>query len=241
MYRTLSFLIVLCCCDGVRAAICPTGTIAITRNAAVELSPICTHQTLGVVSSENSPDLACSAGATVIRTSQDTATSLYREQYTTPSIHIKLGDTECFANLVAGTATDTIHIKHNNTTYHTSELKLCGVLDPDATTTKITPSINTINWSGQTGNTTVNGISHCGISTGSVGDSIFAVELSDTATENLYCWCRIMSPAVSQWAYATTFATSTNCDTNCVTNCATKFADNATFRTALFATISMGN
>lgn len=237
MRRTLSLLIIMYCCGGARAATCPTGTIAITRNSAVELSPTCTYQTLGIASSENSPDLACAAGATVIRTNQDTATSLYREQYTTPSIHIKLGDTECFANLVVGAATDTIHIKHNDTTYYATELKLCGTLDPDATTTKITPSTNTINWSGQTGNITVGGISHCGTSTGSVGDTISAVALSGTATENLYCWCRITSPAVSQWAYAAKYASSTNCDTNCVTNCATKFAGNTTFRTALFTSI----
>lgn len=241
MQRKMIIFIGLFLSNGAAATVCPTGTIAVNRNAAINLAPTCSYQTIGIASSKDFPELACTSGTTEVKNKYGTIVSVYKDQYTKPALHIKQNDTECFINMVAGTADNTIHVKQGDITYSASELKLCLSMNPDANTTQMYPSANTTNWSGITDTTTVTGISHCGATGTNIGDVTSAVSLSSTATENLYCWCRMTSPVISHWVFSMQFASATNCDTYCVSSCAENFAGNKTFRTALINSINIIN
>lgn len=70
----------------------------------------------------------------------------------------------------------------------------------------------------------VSGIGVCAKTTGTwdqnevtVRDSL---EISGTTSENVNCWCRLVSPAVSQWVYWGKHNQSQQCEIACAYGCA---------------------
>ena len=55
-----------------------------------------------------------------------------------------------------------------------------------------------------------------------------------------YCWCRMLSPALSQWvAIQVSFASESACLYNCAARCYQSLINEQTFRTALFSTSTL--
>ena len=69
--------------------------------------------------------------------------------------------------------------------------------------------------------TPIKGIGVCSSTEGSSAYYATATELemSSTADNNKYCWCRMISPAVSHWISATSFASNDECSQNCAYEC----------------------
>lgn len=65
------------------------------------------------------PQLACTGGATTLRTSTGVNLPLYGEHVTTPSMNLQFSNgTRCYINMIPGTGANTINVKYNNETYH---------------------------------------------------------------------------------------------------------------------------
>ena len=57
-----------------------------------------------------------------------------------------------------------------------------------------------------------------------------------------YCWCRMLSPALSQWvAIQVSFASESACLYNCAARCYQSLINEQTFRTALFSTSTLSD
>ena len=71
----------------------------------------------------------CGSGITSLNTSNGYKFDLFVSKNTTPAINIKIGDTVCYADLVAGASSGTLNIKSGDTTYHAniSTGELCPV------------------------------------------------------------------------------------------------------------------
>ena len=79
----------------------------------------------------------------------------------------------------------------------------------------------------------IRGISQCSSTSGSsIGQIAPSLEVSDDTDED-YCWCKMISPAVSSiWVYA---RGSAFCAYDCAHYCANRAANDASFRSALFS------
>ena len=86
--------------------------------------------------------------------------------------------------------------------------------------------------------TPVSGIGICSSTDGGSGYQT-ATELDTSATpdDNKYCWCRMISPAVSRWVYSAAPATI-YCERYCANNCATNLYFYPAFRRVLFGSLS---
>ena len=60
----------------------------------------------------------CGAGVTSLNTSTGYKFDLFASPNTAPAIHIKSGDTICYADLVAGASSGTLNVSMDGTTYH---------------------------------------------------------------------------------------------------------------------------
>lgn len=86
-------------------------------------------------------------------------------------------------------------------------------------------STDSSNWSVKCRNSgsnyiTIDGVAVCSSTAGATEFSSTATSLSATKGDRLYCWCKMVSPAVSKWIYIFTWANgSTPYEPNCTTNC----------------------
>lgn len=84
-------------------------------------------------------------------------------------------------------------------------------------------------------------ISGIGICSSTKGASQYAtateLDRSSTADENLNCWCRMISPAVSRWVFYSS-SSADICAKNCALLCAGTVRSYAAFRSALFGSLS---
>ena len=67
--------------------------------------------------------------------------------------------------------------------------------------------------------TPISGIGVCSSTKGSSYQTATELDISSTADDNKYCWCRMISPAVSHWISATSFASNDECSQNCAYEC----------------------
>ena len=98
---------------------------------------------------------------------------------------------------------------------------------------------------------TVSGIGVCASvlgPTSSPVNSLFTSECVSSAScpasvgNAIYCWCRMLSPALSQWvAIQLSFASESACLYNCAARCYQNLIDQQTFRTALFSTSTLSD
>ena len=117
----------------------------------------------------------------------------------------------------------------------------CVKLSSSTTCSFVEPGYNVVDWTSNctTSGTSIaiRGISQCSSTSGSsIGQTATALEISG-GTDDKYCWCKMVSPAVSSWVYNNVLGTS-YCGYRCAYSCAYRAADNASFRSALFDNLS---
>ena len=62
---------------------------------------------------------------------------------------------------------------------------------------------------------------------------------SSTSDENLHCWCKMTSPAVSRWVFEVSYASAGSCASSCAYKCAQAVQLYlAGFRSAMFGSLS---
>ena len=95
------------------------------------------------------------------------------------------------------------------------------------------------NWSVTCNSLPVQGVAFCGdqngVSLGATSDNITTIA---TSNANLYCWCKMTSPAVSRWVFVGSTGGSDYCANTCAAQCANFARSNAIFRSALFSNLS---
>ena len=98
---------------------------------------------------------------------------------------------------------------------------------------------------------TVSGIGVCSASSGTTSSPVDSLTTSRcfsagscpaSGGDALYCWCRMLSPVLSQWvAIQMSYASESECLYNCAATCYQNLIDEQTFRTALFSTSTLSD
>ena len=85
-------------------------------------------------------------------------------------------------------------------------------------------------------------ISGIGICSSTEGASRHAtateLDMSSTVDENLNCWCKMTSPAVSRWVFLVSYTPADVCAMQCASTCASAVRNSAAFRSAMFGSLS---
>ena len=123
-----------------------------------------------------------------------------------------------------------------------SAVTKCVKLSSSTTCSYVNPGTYVVDW---TSNCTssgtsvaISGISQCSSTSGSsVGQKATALKISG-GTDDKYCWCKMVSPAVSSWVFYADLGSASDCAYYCATNCARYAAYAASFRSALFSGLS---
>ena len=111
-----------------------------------------------------------------------------------------------------------------------SAVTKCVKLNSSTTCSDYSGAFGQSNWSATCGGISIQGVTFCGSQNGgSVGATTDAVTTSST---NKYCWCKMVSPAVSRWVFA---GADDHCAYRCADRCAGFAPATETFRSALFS------
>ena len=91
--------------------------------------------------------------------------------------------------------------------------------------------------------TPISGIGICSNTEESTAGSLIyptatEIDTSSIIYDNRYCWCKMTSPAVSRWVYNSSYSSADNCSESCTRNCAHSIHYTASFRSALFGSLS---
>ncbi len=90
----------------------------------------------------------------------------------------------------------------------------CVYLDND--TRCSAKSHTSSDWSATCDEIEISGVAFCGSDGGDIAGEVNA---SETSTDNKYCWCKMVSPAVSDWQFERQFSSASDCLTTCTTAC----------------------
>ena len=94
----------------------------------------------------------------------------------------------------------------------------CVKLTPS--TTCMNRSSSGSNWSITCGDIKIQGVAFCGSQDGgSFGTKSETVTTSLTSDDNKYCWCKMVSPAVSSWVFGGSAPSTDNCVGGCASSC----------------------
>ncbi len=120
-----------------------------------------------------------------------------------------------------------------------SAVTKCVKLSSSTTCSNYSGATSQSNWSVTCGGVSVQGVAFCGSqSGGSQGATSTTVTISSTVDNNKYCWCRMISPAVSQWVFYSEYESHRVCASDCAQYCAYYGLTFAAFRSALFSNLS---
>ena len=90
--------------------------------------------------------------------------------------------------------------------------------------------------------TSIKGVAACSSDISGVGGTSSTLSISSNQDENVYCWCKMTSPAVSKWAFRDSYTHGVPCPEGCATSCATGLREGSStvtnFRRALFGSLS---
>ena len=87
--------------------------------------------------------------------------------------------------------------------------------------------------------TPISGIGICSSTKGgSTGGTATELDTSYAPDENHNCWCRMISPAVSRWVFNRSDLPAGDCAQLCAYYCAIAVRDFASFRSAMFGSLS---
>ena len=117
----------------------------------------------------------------------------------------------------------------------------CVALNSSSTTcTSPSGPYGQSNWSATCGGIEIQGVAFCGSQNGgSIGTKSETVTTSSVSDDNKYCWCKMVSPAVSSWVFYNYSSTSAGyCAYNCAYDCATGARNYSALRSALFSGLS---
>ena len=116
----------------------------------------------------------------------------------------------------------------------------CVKLTSSTTCTSHSAGAGQSNWSATCGGIKIQGVAFCGSQKGgSDGATTESVTTSSNPDNNKYCWCKMVSPAVSSWVFYNYPSTSAGyCAFNCAYDCANAARYNASVRSALFSGLS---
>ena len=118
-----------------------------------------------------------------------------------------------------------------------SAVTKCVKLSSSTTCSNYSGATGQSNWSVTCGGVSVQGVAFCGSqSGGSQGATSTTVTISSTVDNNKYCWCKMVSPAVSSWVFASDLPGS-SCYNVCPYQCAYAIND-ASFRSGMFGSLS---
>ncbi len=108
-----------------------------------------------------------------------------------------------------------------------------------SSTTCTTSSGNGSNWSATCGGIEIQGVAFCGSQDGgSIGATTETVTTSSNSDNNKYCWCKMVSPAVSSWVFSYSYPYAGTCATSCAGYCASRAQLASVFRSGLFSGLS---
>lgn len=222
------------------ASACPAGFTGIEMPSSIVLGPRCANGTIDlgevVTNCDTSslscvPELAC-AIATGLHVRDTVSVPLYSVQYTERAIHIAQNDITCYANLIEGNAPG-LNVLIDDTIYLATSLHKCMAVNISGTVNVAMPAENAVAWYGMVGDSSIVATSQCGETWGANGQTRNAIGVSETVSNHKYCWCRILSPVLSSWAFSATMDNGAACETTCGQSCAQNFKNNAEFRRAL--------
>ena len=116
----------------------------------------------------------------------------------------------------------------------------CVKLTSSTTCTSHSGAVGQSNWSATCGGIEIQGVAFCGSQNGgSIGATTETVTTSFTSDDNKYCWCKMVSPAVSSWVFYDESGTSaSDCPYFCAMYCANVAKANPPFRSGLFSGLS---
>lgn len=83
----------------------------------------------------------------------------------------------------------------------------------------------------------ISGVAGCSSQAGFVGTTYPTITGSGETDANHHCWCKMVSPAVSEWTYNTDLGTSDACAESCAADCAGAFGMSE-FKNAMFSSLS---
>lgn len=230
------------------AATCPDGYLAVSRDSNTIISTPCPsgYTAMRTISHNCSatdstcyPELLCGTGTLNLGS---TTVPLWSKQFTTPSIKIQSGGTTCYTPMLANTTSNRLKVKNSaGTIYSQANLYECKInISSTGTNSASTMTDNRTNWTATVDGKTISGISACVATSGFIGATASNIAFdSVTMSNNIYCWCRAVSPYVSLWTYATYYEAAgyTGCYRYCNGTCASRATDTGTydvsFRTAL--------
>lgn len=87
--------------------------------------------------------------------------------------------------------------------------------------------------------TPISGIGICSSTKGgSTGGTATELDTSYDVNENHNCWCKMTSPAVSRWVFNRSDLPASDCAQLCAYYCAIAVRDFASFRSAMFGSLS---
>lgn len=82
------------------------------------------------------------------------------------------------------------------------------------------------------------GIAICAETSASFANTTNELSLSSTLDDNLYCWCKLITPLVSAWvAIGQGGRTYSECAMNCAGSCATNLRTNSSLKNTLLRAI----
>ena len=115
----------------------------------------------------------------------------------------------------------------------------CVKLTPSTTCKRYSGATGQSNWSATCGGIAIQGVAFCGYQDGgSEGKTSENVTASSTSNNNKYCWCKMVSPAVSPWVFGTPLTSAGLCADNCADQCAFRARYSTAFRSGLFSGLS---
>lgn len=119
----------------------------------------------------------------------------------------------------------------------------CVKLDPATVCTTSNDCYNVADCSVDCDITPVVLVGQCGSVSGTADVSTLDnVTISATTTNNKYCWCKIVSPAVSKWVYRYEYSASSSCFQQCARGCRNAMIFNSatdiSFRTVALGTLT---
>ena len=115
----------------------------------------------------------------------------------------------------------------------------CVKLTSSTTCTSHSGEVGQSNWSATCGGIEIQGVAFCGSQKGgSYGAKSETVTTSSTSDDNKYCWCKMVSPAVSSWVFNYSNASAGLCAAYCSGYCANNARNASNLRSALFSGLS---
>ena len=115
----------------------------------------------------------------------------------------------------------------------------CVKLTSSTTCTSYSGTAGQSNWSATCGGIEIQGVGFCGSKNGgSMGTKSETVTTSTGSDDNKYCWCKMVSPAVSSWVFNYSNASNGDCAYGCAVNCAYSARNISAYRSALFSGLS---